>query len=95
MHSFALPPSLQAPHWRGPLAAAPGRPRAACGVRPYLLSTTLQPIRFPCRHRIGVDRSLLRRARHVLLVREPAAVIGSFAEVLEPTLTVRGPAVVQ
>ncbi|PRW33103.1 branched chain amino acid aminotransferase [Chlorella sorokiniana] len=39
------------------------------------------------KHRIGVDRSLLRRARHVLLVREPAAVIGSFAEVLEPTLT--------
>ncbi len=36
-----------------------------------------------------MDRSLLRRARHVLLVRDPAAVISSFAEVLEPTLTVR------
>lgn len=41
------------------------------------------------KHRIGVDRALLRRGRHVLLVRDPAAVIQSFAEVLEPTLTVR------
>ena len=55
-----------------------------------LLANSLHalPVPWP-RHRIGVDRLLLRRARHVLLVRDPAAVIGSFAEVLEPTLTVR------
>lgn len=39
------------------------------------------------KHKVGIKRELLRRARHVLLVREPAAVIHSFSEVLEPTLT--------
>ena len=35
---------------------------------------------------VGAGRGLMRGAAHVLLVRHPAAVISSFAEVLEPTL---------
>lgn len=38
------------------------------------------------KHRIGIERGLMARGAHVLLVREPSAVIQSFGEVLEPTL---------
>lgn len=38
------------------------------------------------KHRIGIERELMARGAHVMLVREPSAVIQSFGEVLEPTL---------
>ena len=38
------------------------------------------------KHRLGVRRGLMTRGAHLLLVREPGAVIQSFSEVLEPTL---------
>ncbi|KAL4439885.1 hypothetical protein ABPG75_002886 [Micractinium tetrahymenae] len=59
-------------------------------VRQQLLGPRGKPMLYAkhmAKHRLGVPRELLRRARHVLLVREPAAVIHSFSEVLEPTLT--------
>lgn len=59
-------------------------------VRGQLLGPRDEPLLYAkhmAKHRTGVPRELLRRARHVLLVREPAAVIHSFSEVLEPTLT--------
>ena len=39
------------------------------------------------KHRIGIQRGLMAQGVHMLLVREPSAVIQSFGEVLEPTLT--------
>lgn len=53
-------------------------------VRQQLLGPRDKPLLYAkhmAKHRIGVPRELLRRARHVLLVREPAAVIHSFSEV--------------
>ena len=38
------------------------------------------------KHRVGIERTLVGRGAHMLLVRERTAVIQSFAEVLEPTL---------
>ena len=38
------------------------------------------------KHRMGIDSTLMARGAHLLLVREPAAVIASFGEVLQPTL---------
>lgn len=53
-------------------------------VRGQLLGPRDEPLLYTkhmAKHRTGVPRELLRRARHVLLVREPAAVIHSFSEV--------------
>ena len=38
------------------------------------------------KHRAGIDKNLLLKGQHVLLIRSPEAVIASFSEVLEPTL---------
>ncbi|PSC69247.1 aminotransferase class IV [Micractinium conductrix] len=59
-------------------------------VQEQLLAPRRKPVLYAkhmAKHRVGLGPELLRRARHVLLVREPAAVIQSFSEVLEPTLT--------
>jgi len=42
------------------------------------------------KHKVGAPQALWTRARHVLLVRDPAAVLVSFARVLPPTLAELG-----
>lgn len=44
-------------------------------------------VKHMAKHWVGIERALMARGAHMLLVREPSAVIQSFSEVLEPTLT--------
>ncbi|KAI3431784.1 hypothetical protein D9Q98_010538 [Chlorella vulgaris] len=56
------------------------------GTRTESVQPRIVYLKHMAKHRIGIDRELLRKGRHFLLVREPSAVIHSFSEVLEATL---------
>lgn len=58
-------------------------------VSSLLLGPHTKPLLYAkhmAKQRAGLDRELLLRGKHVLLVRHPEAVIQSFSQVLEPTL---------
>ena len=58
-------------------------------VQSLLLGPRSKPLLYAkhmAKQRAGIDRDLLLRGKHVLLVRNPEAVIRSFSQVLEPTL---------
>jgi len=73
------------------LLAAQGPGDASAVFEAVVLAPRAAPLRFlknMAKHRIGVAPALMRAPglRHVLLLRDPARVIASFARVLPPTL---------